>query len=46
MVLSTVRRRHAEEIVALARSVDESAMAAIDNSLNPAAVPAGTSGRV
>jgi uncharacterized protein YebE (UPF0316 family) len=46
MVLSTVRRRHAEEIVELARSVDGSVMAAIDNSLNPAAVPAGTSGRV
>jgi uncharacterized protein YebE (UPF0316 family) len=45
MVLSTVRRRHAEEVVRLARSVDASAMAAIDNSLNPAAVPAGTSGR-
>jgi uncharacterized protein YebE (UPF0316 family) len=46
MVLSTVRRRHAEEVVGLARSVDSTAMAAIDNSLNPAAVPAGTSGRV
>ena len=46
MVLSTVRRKNAEEVVALARSVDSSAMAAIDNSLNPAAVPAGTMGRV
>jgi uncharacterized protein YebE (UPF0316 family) len=45
MVLATVRRRNAEEVVKLARGVDESAMAAIDNSLNPAAVPAGTSGR-
>lgn len=45
MVLSTVRRRHADQVVGLARDVDESAMAAIDNSLNPAAVPAGTSGR-
>lgn len=45
MVLSTVRRRNAEEVVSIARSVDASVMAAIDNSLNPAAVPAGTSGR-
>jgi uncharacterized protein YebE (UPF0316 family) len=46
MVLSTVRRRHAEEVVGIARAVDSTAMAAIDNSLNPAAVPATTSARV
>jgi uncharacterized protein YebE (UPF0316 family) len=46
MVLSTVRRRHAEQVVSIARGVDATAMAAIDNSLDPAAVPAQTTGRV
>ncbi len=46
MVLSTVRRRDAEEVVGIARSVDASVMAAIDNALSPAAMPAGTAGRV
>lgn len=50
MVLSTVRRKHAEQVVAIARGVDGKAMAAIDNALNPAdnpaAVPAQTAGRV
>ena len=45
MVLSTVRRRDADEVVSIARSVDASVMAAIDNALSPAAMPAGTSGR-
>lgn len=46
MVLSTVRRRNADDVVATARSVDASVMAAVDNALSPAAMPAGTSGRV
>lgn len=47
MVLSTVRRRHAEGVVATARSVDAAAMAAIDNELNPAVVGGMvTAGRV
>jgi uncharacterized protein YebE (UPF0316 family) len=45
MVLSTVRRRDADHVVEVARSVDATVMAAIDNALNPAAMPAGTSGR-
>lgn len=35
MVLSTVRRRAADEVVEIARSVDVSTFAAIDNSLHP-----------
>ena len=46
MVLSTVRRRDADEVVRLARSVEPTVMAAIDNALNPAAMPGGTSSRV
>lgn len=46
MVLSTVRRRDADEVVAVARSVDATVMAAIDNALSPAAMPAGSGARV
>ncbi|MEX2504333.1 MAG: DUF2179 domain-containing protein [Egicoccus sp.] len=47
MVLATVRRRDAERVLDIARSVDAMAFAAIDNSLHPAPVPgAATAGRV
>lgn len=47
MVLSTVRRRDAERVLEIARSVDAAAFAAIDNSLHPAPVPgAAPTGRV
>jgi uncharacterized protein YebE (UPF0316 family) len=47
MVLSTVRRRDAEQILAIARDVDPGTFAAIDNSLHPApAMVASTAGRV
>lgn len=45
MVLSTVRRRDADRVLDIARSVDEQAFAAIDNALHPAPVP-GAAGRV
>lgn len=45
MVLSTVRRREADRVIAIARGVDPVAFAAVDNS--PVPVPgASTSGRV
>ena len=37
MVLSTVRRRHAEKVLRIARGVDPDAFAAVDNSPIPAA---------
>lgn len=47
MVLSTVRRRDAENVVAIARDVDPGTFAAIDNSLHPApALVGATAGRV
>lgn len=47
MVLSTVRRRDAERILAIAREVDPGTFAAIDNSLHPAPTMVGaTAGRV
>lgn len=47
MVLSTVRRRNAEQILAIARGVDPGTFAAIDNSLHPAPELIGsTAGRV
>lgn len=47
MVLSTVRRRDADRVLDIARSVDEQAFAAIDNALHPAPVPGATpTGRV
>jgi uncharacterized protein YebE (UPF0316 family) len=47
MVLSTVRRRDADAVLAIARSVDERSFAAVDNAIQPAAMPAATtSGRV
>lgn len=44
MVLSTVRRRDAEQVLAIARSIDPDTFAAIDNSLYPS--PAALAGRV
>ena len=44
MVLSTVRRRHADDVVSVARGVDGTVMAAVDNALSPA-LPAATTGR-
>lgn len=41
MVLSTVRRRHAEQVLKIARAVDPSTFAAVDNSLHPAPVIPG-----
>jgi hypothetical protein len=47
MVLSTVRRRDAEAVLAVARRVDASSFAAVDNTIQPAATPAAsTVGRV
>ena len=47
MVLSTVRRRDAEKVVATAREVDGTALAAIDNAITPSAMGAvSTTGRV
>lgn len=46
MVLSTVRYREAEEVLALARSVAPNSFAAVDNSPHPAAAGAATVGRV
>jgi uncharacterized protein YebE (UPF0316 family) len=47
MVLSTVRRRDAEAVLAIARRVDGSSFAAVDNAIQPAATPAAsTVGRV
>jgi uncharacterized protein YebE (UPF0316 family) len=47
MVLSTVRRRDADHVLAIARSVDELSFAAVDNAIQPAGMPAATtSGRV
>ena len=47
MVLSTVRRRDAEQVLAIARDVDPGTFAAIDNSLHPAPTMVGaTTGRV
>ncbi|MFA9430822.1 DUF2179 domain-containing protein [Egicoccus sp. AB-alg2] len=47
MVLSTVRRRDADRVLAIARAVDEASFAAIDNAVHPAPVPGGSpSGRV
>lgn len=47
MILSTVRRRDADTVLAIARDVDPSALAAIDNSLHPSPVATGsTAGRV
>ncbi|WP_052668951.1 DUF5698 domain-containing protein [Nitriliruptor alkaliphilus] len=45
MVLSTVRRRHADRVLAIARDVSPTAFAAIDNSPHPAPA-AATAGRV
>ncbi len=46
MVLSTVRYRHADAVLHLARSVAPTAFAAVDNSPHPAAPGAATVGRV
>jgi uncharacterized protein YebE (UPF0316 family) len=47
MVLSTVRRRDAEAVLAIARGVDGSSFAAVDNAIQPAATgAASTVGRV
>ncbi len=47
MVLSTVRRRDADKVLTIARSVDPAAFAAIDNSLHPSpAVLTGPIARV
>jgi len=47
MVLSTVRRRDADEVLAIARDIEPTAFAAVDNSLHPSpAVLSGTVGRV
>lgn len=47
MVLSTVRRRDAERVLAIAREIDPGTFAAIDNSLHPApTLVGGTTGRV
>ncbi|GEM_PF-1414282 len=47
MVLSTVRRREAEAVLAIARSIDPNTFAAIDNSLHRSpAVMSGSVGRV
>ncbi|MFP5308950.1 MAG: DUF5698 domain-containing protein [Actinomycetes bacterium] len=46
MVLSTVRRRDADGVMALAREVEEQAFIAVDNSLHPAGVGAAYAGRV
>lgn len=46
MVLSTVRRRQADEVVAIARAVDATVVAAIDNTLSPAAMPGASPARV
>lgn len=46
MVLCTVRRREAERVIAIARGVDPSVMAAIDNALDPAHVGAVSTDRV
>ncbi len=45
MVLSTVRRRHADRVLAIAQSVDPNVFAAVDNSPHPAPA-AATAGRV
>ena len=39
MVLSTVRRRDADRVLAIARAVDDCSFAAIDNAVHPAPVP-------
>ncbi len=44
MVLSTVRRRDAEAVLAVARSVDPSTFAAVDNNLHPS--PMAMSGSI
>ena len=46
MVLSTVRYREAEAVLALARSVAPTSFAAVDNSPHPATAAAATVGRV
>lgn len=47
MVLSTIRRREADRVVAIARGIEPTAFAAIDNALHPAAGPTTVSaGRV
>jgi uncharacterized protein YebE (UPF0316 family) len=47
MVLSTVRRRDAQAVLAIARRVDGSSFAAVDNAIQPASAPAAsTAGRV
>lgn len=46
MVLSTVRYREAEDVLALARTVAPASFAAVDNSPHPATAAAATVGRV
>lgn len=47
MVLATVRRRDADKVLEIARTVDPSTFAAVDNSLHPAPViPGDSAGRV
>lgn len=46
MVLATVRRRNADEVVAIARSVDTTVVAAIDNAMSPVAMPGASPARV
>lgn len=46
MVLSTVRRRDADKVVHIARTIQPTAFAAVDNSIDPAPGARLTSGRV